>query len=79
MLPLTLTLALTPFLTLSLPRSTADTGSNTFLRQVRLYHITKAECNGVDVYDNRITDAMMCAGHLTGGKDSCQVGRVNYR
>lgn len=30
-------------------------------------------CNSPSVYNNAITKHMLCAGHLEGGRDSCQV------
>lgn len=39
-------------------------------RQVTLPVVTNTQCNSV--YGGTITDNMMCAGFLTGGKDTCQ-------
>ena len=35
-------------------------------------YISDAVCNKTVVHGGRITDQMMCAGHLDGGVDSCQ-------
>jgi secreted trypsin-like serine protease len=39
------------------------------LRQVNLPIVTNSECNAAFIED--ITGSMMCAGYLTGGKDTC--------
>lgn len=35
--------------------------------------IEPAQCNSRYVYNNLVTPAMVCAGYLRGGVDSCQV------
>lgn len=40
------------------------------LQQVTLPVVTNTQCNSV--YGGTITDSMMCAGFLVGGKDTCQ-------
>lgn len=35
-------------------------------------------CKSPSVYYNLITRNMLCAGHLQGGKDSCQVSVRRY-
>lgn len=35
--------------------------------------ISDRVCNSPSVYNNAVSKNMICAGHLNGGKDSCQV------
>lgn len=42
--------------------------------------ISDTVCKSPSVYYNLITRNMLCAGHLQGGKDSCQVSiRRHFR
>lgn len=50
--------------------------SNT-LQQVVVPIISNAECRATKYPAKRITDNMMCAGIVDGGKDSCQVIAYN--
>lgn len=43
------------------------------LMQVTVDIIDARVCNSRDVYGGLVTDNMLCAGKLEGGKDSCQV------
>ena len=42
------------------------------LQEVQLPLVSKKYCNSTAAYNGRITDHMLCAGLVTGGKDSCQ-------
>jgi secreted trypsin-like serine protease len=42
------------------------------LKQVSVGVISKADCNDEVSYSNAITDNMICAGYVEGGRDSCQ-------
>lgn len=46
--------------------------------EVSVNIISDTVCNHADVYNNAITKNMLCAGHLQGGKDSCQVSQVDF-
>jgi len=43
-----------------------------FIHDVSVRAISNAECNASPMYDNQITDDMLCAGFREGRKDSCQ-------
>ncbi|XP_026884421.2 transmembrane protease serine 13b isoform X1 [Electrophorus electricus] len=45
---------------------------STNLMQVAVDIIDSGVCNSAEVYNGRITQNMLCAGYLTGGRDSCQ-------
>ena len=47
------------------------TGDSNVLRQVVVPVISQTRCSQLSVYGTYITDNMMCAGYLQGGKDSC--------
>jgi len=50
-----------------------ETGSDSVLRQVVLPIIDWDTCHdSSDRYQVWVTDNMICAGYMTGGKDSCQ-------
>ncbi len=42
------------------------------LRQTRLPIVSNDICNQSDAYNGNITNKMLCAGYVQGGKDSCQ-------
>ncbi|KAI4877794.1 hypothetical protein NFI96_012648, partial [Prochilodus magdalenae] len=46
-------------------------GSNV-LQEARVSLISRSVCNSWQVYNGKITNAMICAGQLEGGVDSCQ-------
>lgn len=45
------------------------------LHSVTVPILSNAECRATKYPARRITDNMMCAGFIKGGKDSCQVGK----
>ena len=42
------------------------------LRHVTLQLVSNKDCNGLASYSGAVTDEMICAGFVEGGKDSCQ-------
>jgi len=42
------------------------------LREVVVPIIDRNTCNALDSYDGEITENMLCAGYMAGGKDSCR-------
>lgn len=55
--------------------SNAETVSNT-LMEVTVDIISDTVCNSPAVYNGDVTRNMLCAGHLSGGRDSCQVSEL---
>ncbi|XP_068083831.1 trypsin-3 [Anabrus simplex] len=50
---------------------TSEGGNDSvILQEVYVPILSQTECQGL--YDGKITDSMICAGYLDGGKDSCQ-------
>lgn len=53
--------------------TTAESGSLArVLNKVEIPLVTTEACNATTAYDGDITDRMICAGLIKGGKDSCQ-------
>ena len=50
-------------------------GGSVNLMEVSVDIIDTAVCNQNTVYGGRVTDNMLCAGDLEGGRDSCQVSQ----
>ena len=51
----------------------SGTGDNIVLRQVHLPIVATSTCNSHEWWDNRISDAMICAGEEDNMKDVCKV------
>lgn len=49
----------------------ASTTVSPILQSVTVPIVSKSTC--ISVYDNLITDGMICAGVMKGGQDACQV------
>ncbi|XP_072747963.1 trypsin-1 isoform X2 [Anoplolepis gracilipes] len=53
--------------------ATKEGGSvSTYLQEVEVPIISNAECRATKYPSRKITDNMLCAGYIQGGKDSCQ-------
>lgn len=48
------------------------------LLEVTIPIMSNKECRSTRYSPERITDNMMCAGYVTGGKDSCQVSGIFF-
>ncbi|TGZ58392.1 hypothetical protein CRM22_009673 [Opisthorchis felineus] len=42
------------------------------LRQLKLSFLNLAQCNETEAYKGKLTSSMLCAGYMSGGKDSCK-------
>lgn len=58
--------------------SAADYGSNHLLK-ANVLLINQEKCSEDTVYGSILDNSMICAGHLQGGVDSCQVSRGNLQ
>lgn len=53
----------------------AKLGSNHLL-EANVLLINQEKCSEGKIYGNVLDNSMLCAGHLQGGVDSCQVSRA---
>ena len=44
------------------------------LKEAEMPIIDRARCNQGDIYGGLVKESMLCAGHMAGGIDACQVG-----
>ena len=63
---------LCPYNFISLRTSAGSSRDNTVLNQIFVPVLEKSTCLDTRLRDS-LTDNMFCAGHLEGGKDTCQV------
>ena len=44
------------------------------LKEATMPILNRDVCNAPDIYRGLVKDSMICAGHMEGGIDACQVG-----
>lgn len=49
-----------------------DVSTPTAMKHVRIALLSRTTCNGSNSYDGALTSRMICAGPMSGGKDTCQ-------
>lgn len=59
-------------LVMGLGRTSSGGSSPNVLHHVEVPYVTNEKCNKKHILDGRVTEKMLCAGFLKGGKDSCQ-------
>ena len=47
------------------------------LKEATMPILNRDVCNAPDIYRGLVKDSMICAGHMEGGIDACQVSLLN--